>query len=109
MPAYVLYALRILTQCLVRAGTLGGGVVTGTMDLDQTWVHENGPGALICPGLTQVCYHAVPYICPGTLALIQLVVWGVCWSHTLLYICAGFPVFQVVRNMQYARRRLGLI
>ena len=35
--------------------TIEGGVVTGTMDLDAEWVHENGPGAMICSGLTAMC------------------------------------------------------
>jgi hypothetical protein len=36
-------------------GTAVGAVVTGTMHLDGLWVHENGPGAMICSGLTAMC------------------------------------------------------
>merc|ERR1712046_233752 len=35
--------------------TLSEGVVTGTLDLDAVWLHKNGPGALICPGLQKLC------------------------------------------------------
>ena len=31
------------------------GATTGTVDLDAEWVHENGPGALTCGGLQQIC------------------------------------------------------
>jgi hypothetical protein len=27
----------------------------GTMDLDAAWVHENGPGKMICPGIAAMC------------------------------------------------------
>ena len=30
-------------------------VITGTMDLDATWVHNNGPGKMICSGLEAMC------------------------------------------------------
>jgi len=30
-------------------------VVTGTVDLDAEWLHENGPGAIICPALAKMC------------------------------------------------------
>jgi hypothetical protein len=31
------------------------GVRTGTLDLDATWVHENGPGPLNCPAIATIC------------------------------------------------------
>jgi hypothetical protein len=31
------------------------GIVTATLNLDEAWIHENGPGALICPGLRKMC------------------------------------------------------
>ena len=31
------------------------GVRTGTLDLDATWVHENGPGTLNCPAVAAMC------------------------------------------------------
>jgi predicted amidohydrolase len=31
------------------------GVRTGTLDLDATWVHDNGPGPLNCPAIAAMC------------------------------------------------------
>jgi len=31
------------------------GIVTATILLDYGWLHENGPGGLICPGLAKMC------------------------------------------------------
>ena len=31
------------------------GVRTGSLDLDATWVHENGPGPLNCPAIARMC------------------------------------------------------
>ena len=31
------------------------GVRTGTLDLDMTWVHANGPGPLNCPAIAAMC------------------------------------------------------
>jgi predicted amidohydrolase len=31
------------------------GVRTGTLDLDATWVHANGPGPLNCPAIAAMC------------------------------------------------------
>ena len=36
-------------------GTALTGVVTGTVDLDAEWVHENGPGEVTCPTLQKIC------------------------------------------------------
>lgn len=30
-------------------------MVTATLDLDADWVHENGPGAIICPAIQKIC------------------------------------------------------
>ena len=32
-----------------------GSVVTDTINLDTNWLHENGPGAIICPAVAKLC------------------------------------------------------
>ena len=37
------------------AKNASANVVTGTIDLDADWVHQNGPGAIICPAVKKMC------------------------------------------------------
>ena len=96
-----------------RAGSVNGSkrsgrVLTGTLDLDATWIHENGPGPLNCPGVARLCeaypdkFEFVVGGCQGACSLARNLARDL--AHTALRVCElGYGNHTQLAHCRYAK------